>query len=100
MSELNPPAGGEASSADPPPAEQDGADDVVNDRLQSVEDDGVGSTTANTRGDEASVPDLSPLAEATAELDRLPDVDIAEHPDVYQRIHVDLQSALSAIDDA
>jgi hypothetical protein len=74
MSELNPQAGGEAPSADPPPADQD--------------------------GDEASVPDVSPLAAATAELDRLPDVDIAEHPDVYQRIHADLQSALSAIDDA
>ena len=37
---------------------------------------------------------------AVAELDRLPDVDLAEHPDLYQRIHTELQGALSAIDDA
>jgi hypothetical protein len=34
------------------------------------------------------------------ELARLPDLELAEHPDVYQRIHADLQGALTAIDDA
>jgi len=37
---------------------------------------------------------------AVAELDRLPDLELAEHPDLYQRIHTELQGALSAIDDA
>lgn len=42
----------------------------------------------------------SPVAAALAELDTLSDRELAEHPDVYQRIHAELQSALSAIDDA
>jgi hypothetical protein len=37
---------------------------------------------------------------AVAELGRLPDLDLADHPDLYQRIHTELQGALSAIDDA
>lgn len=48
-----------------------------------------------------SVPESrSPVAAALAELDTLSDRDLAEHPDVYQRIHGELQRALSAIDDA
>jgi hypothetical protein len=42
----------------------------------------------------------SPLAAGLQELDRLPSLDLAEHPDVYQRIHAELQGALAAIDDA
>jgi hypothetical protein len=42
----------------------------------------------------------SRVAAAVAELDRLPDLELAEHPDLYQRIHTELQGALSAIDDA
>jgi hypothetical protein len=37
---------------------------------------------------------------ARQELQRLPNLDLAEHPDVYQRIHAELQGALTAIDDA
>lgn len=43
---------------------------------------------------------LAPVAAALAELDRLPDLELVEHPDAYQRIHVELQAALAAIDDA
>jgi hypothetical protein len=35
-----------------------------------------------------------------AELDRLAELDLDEHPDVYERVHADLQRALAAIDDA
>lgn len=49
-------------------------------------------------GAEAQPP--SRVAAAVAELDRLPELELAEHPDLYQRIHTELQGALSAIDDA
>lgn len=42
----------------------------------------------------------SRVAAAVAELDRLPDLELAEHPDLYRHIHTELQGALSAIDDA
>ena len=35
-----------------------------------------------------------------SELDTLAGRDVEEHPDVYQRIHTDLQGALASIDDA
>lgn len=37
---------------------------------------------------------------AGAELDRLAELPLAEHPDVFARIHSDLQRALADIDDA
>ena len=42
----------------------------------------------------------SPVEEALAELDTLPQRELAEHPEVYQRIHAELQSALATIDNA
>lgn len=33
-------------------------------------------------------------------LAQLADLPLADHPDLYQRIHVELQDALAAIDDA
>jgi hypothetical protein len=41
-----------------------------------------------------------PVANALAELDTLADRDLAEHPEVFERIHGHLHGALSAIDDA
>ena len=38
--------------------------------------------------------------EYPVELDTLADHDLSEHADVYERIHLDLQRALGAIDDA
>ena len=42
----------------------------------------------------------SRAAAALAELDTLPQRELAEHPEVYQRIHAELQSALATIDNA
>ena len=42
----------------------------------------------------------SPVAAAMRELESLGQRELAEHPDVYQRIHAELQSALTTIDDA
>lgn len=42
----------------------------------------------------------TPVASALRELDTLTDHELAEHPDVYQRIHRELQAALATIDDA
>lgn len=42
----------------------------------------------------------SPVAAALAELDELPGRELAEHAEAYQRIHVELQSALATIDNA
>ena len=43
---------------------------------------------------------VSPVAAALAGLDRLPELELAAHAEVYQHIHAELQRALSAIDDA
>jgi hypothetical protein len=42
----------------------------------------------------------TPVAAALRELDTLADRELAEHPDVYQRIHAELQAALTTIDNA
>lgn len=42
----------------------------------------------------------TPIGQALTGLERLPDLDLAEHADVYQHIHGELQRALAAIDDA
>jgi hypothetical protein len=57
--------------------------------------EGVSGAEPVQRGEAAE-----PVAPAVAELDNLPELDLAEHPDVYERIHAELQGALSAIDDA
>jgi hypothetical protein len=100
MSELNPQSGEGAPSVDPVAAEADGMEPDVSSTVGPVEDDGVEAAAAESRHESPSNSDVSRLAETSAELDGLADLDLAEHPDVYQRIHADLQSALSAIDDA
>jgi hypothetical protein len=50
-------------------------------------------------GDAVASPNPA-VAKAQALLERLPELDPAEHPDLYQEIHAELQGALSAIDDA
>lgn len=42
----------------------------------------------------------APVAAAVTLLETLPHRPLAEHPDVYQQIHTDLQHALADIDDA
>lgn len=49
---------------------------------------------------DGSVADDSPVAGALAELNTLADRDLAEHPEVFDRIHAELHAALTAIDDA
>ena len=44
--------------------------------------------------------EASPMAAALSELETLPQRELAEHPEVYQRIHAELQSALATIDNA
>jgi hypothetical protein len=58
---------------------------------------------AGSQPNAAPVPETAPptrVAAAVAELDRLSDLELADHPDLYQHIHTELQGALSAIDDA
>ena len=45
-------------------------------------------------------PPASPIAAALAGLDRLPELELGAHAEVYQHIHGELQRALAAIDDA
>jgi hypothetical protein len=52
----------------------------------------------STDGDAEQV--VVPALDAPSELERLSELDIDEHPDVYQRIHAQLQGALASIDDA
>lgn len=42
----------------------------------------------------------SPVAAALAELESLRQRELVDHPEAYQRIHAELQSALATIDDA
>lgn len=62
------------------------------------------ASTGVPRSAEAPVPPAAapqtPVAAALRELDTLGERDLAEHPDVYQRIHSELQSALASIDNA
>jgi hypothetical protein len=56
--------------------------------------DPAGAATAGAAAEDG------PLAGVLAELDSLPDRDLAEHPEVFERIHGELHAALSSIDDA
>jgi hypothetical protein len=49
-------------------------------------------------GDAQLAPDEA--AGISVQLEQLADLDLVEHPDVYQRIHAELQEALAGIDDA
>ncbi|MFN2560885.1 MAG: hypothetical protein ABR571_06280 [Jatrophihabitans sp.] len=53
--------------------------------------------TPETATAEPSSPEVG---RALAELGNLSGLDLADHPDAYQRIHVELQNALASIDDA
>jgi hypothetical protein len=48
----------------------------------------------------ASEPMSPEVARAQAALAGVGELDLAEHPDAYQRIHLELQAALTSIDDA
>jgi hypothetical protein len=61
---------------------------------------GVSGAGASGAGASAAGTVSSPVMAAMRELDTIADRDLAEHPDVYQRIHTELQTALTTIDDA
>ena len=61
--------------------------------------DGQSESDELSAGD-GSVAEDSPVAGALAELDTLAERDLAEHPEVFDRIHDELHAALTAIDDA
>jgi hypothetical protein len=48
----------------------------------------------------AAAPSSAEVGRALAELGGLDALDLADHPDAYQRIHAELQNALASIDDA
>jgi hypothetical protein len=94
-------------AADPSgPSDDSGAADP-----NGPSDDGAATVAALTRPAASAAPasaapasaapaSTTPIGSALAELDQLPDLELGEHPDVYQRIHAELQDALAAIDDA
>jgi hypothetical protein len=102
MSEFEP-ATGQPEHADETWPAGDATDAMANEDASDVaaaEDPSeTGSAIDET---EPSQPEAheSPVAAAMSELDQLAELDVSEHPAVYQRIHSELQSALTSIDDA
>lgn len=90
-------------AAGAPPVAEDGA--TVEDAAAedaAVEDAAVGDAAAadaSAVGAGSAAVD-SPVADALAGLDSLAERDLAEHPEVFERIHDDLHAALTSIDDA
>jgi hypothetical protein len=63
--------------------------------------DAEGGARPEFGGPEPASDSISPeVARARAELAGVSELDLAEHPDAYQRIHLELQGALTSIDDA
>jgi hypothetical protein len=58
------------------------------------------AAAASIQGESGGESTGSPVSAAMRELDTIGERDLAEHPDVYQRIHTELQAALTTIDDA
>lgn len=79
--------------------------ELTADRLRSEQESADGAEEADAVESEgvpavSETREVTPVERALAELDRLAERDLAEHPDAYQRIHADLRDALAAIDDA
>jgi hypothetical protein len=81
-------------------ADESATDAITN--TVSDDADGHGDPVAATASAEPAAPTVSSphVARALAELGGLGNLDLGEHPDAYQRIHAELQSALASIDDA
>lgn len=67
----------------------DRADDAVDDAARSA-----------APGPSPAEPSSAEVGRALAEIGSLDALDLADHPDAYQRIHAELQNALASIDDA
>ena len=70
----------------------------VEDEAAAVSEGAVAEV--DSESESAAAPGESPVAGALAELDTLAERDLADHPEVFERIHGQLHAALSAIDDA
>jgi hypothetical protein len=71
----------------------DADDDAAEADAVGVEDAPIEPASSAASGDPT-------VAAALAELATLDELELAAHPDVYERIHGELQRALSSIDDA
>ncbi len=58
---------------------------------------GVPGSTDPSR-EQASEPVTARIAKQLATLDQLPELSLAEHPQLYQHLHAELQDALADID--
>jgi hypothetical protein len=85
--------------AAPGPAASPGAPANEAARSESAQSEGPQSPEATIERATAPAAD-TPVARAVRELDTLDARELAEHPDVYQHIHAELQSALATIDNA
>ena len=86
MQSTEPPVGGQNPDRHPPvDVAQRGQADVAD---------------AASRAAEPAPGSAGPVADALRALGELDAAPLAEHPDIYQRIHADLQDALAGIDGA
>jgi hypothetical protein len=72
-------------------------DDSVPDSIPDAPGGAVDAVDVTEPASTASSPDV---ARALGELSGIGGLELVEHPDAYQRIHAELQSALASIDDA
>jgi hypothetical protein len=90
-----------AIGSDPRASETSEPGSVHIDGQGNARTDGPGQGSAQADGQGAARADgQGAVAAALREFDGLSDVPLFEHPDVYQRIHTTLQSALADIDEA
>lgn len=71
------------------------ADSEVVNQQGAAAADVSGPAESDTAGSEPG-----PVSRTLQELDRLPGLDLAEHPALYQRIHAELNDALASIDES
>lgn len=65
-----------------------------------VSEAATGPANGTAGATDAAAEPETPVAAAMRELETLGERDLGEHPDVYQRIHAELQAALATIDNA
>jgi hypothetical protein len=86
-----------------PEAASEPAADVSDQPVAAVSGAAAADRTEPVSANPSASPDAAPngpVAAVMRELENLSERDLAEHPDVFQRIHGELQAALAAIDDA
>ncbi len=91
------PAAAEAAAGEAPHVEGPAGEAVAAEAV-AAEVPAVETVPAELGRDVAA--SASPVAAALAELESLRQRELVDHPEAYQRIHAELQSALATIDDA